>query len=418
MRVLVKGCLLEGERRVNILVEDGLISKISEGEIKDEAEVIEADGLWAIPGLVDLHVHTRVPGQEYKEDLKSASFAALKGGYTHILSMPNTDPPIDSPEVFEYVLSLAKDLPIYVFFTATLTKGRMGKEMVEMGILKRMGAKGFTDDGSWVDDDGVMLNLCTYASYFGCTVISHAEKPSLSTGFANYDINTLKYGMRFRLPLAEELAVYRDCRIAEITGCRLHIAHISYHRSVEIVREFKERGVKVTCEVTPHHLIFSTDKMEIYNPNLICNPPIRDEENRKALVRALKEGVIDFIATDHAPHAYYEKEAPVGETLPGIEGLETAFSALYTHLVLKGEIDLKTLIDAMSRKPANFLGVDTSIREGNEANFFLFNPNEKWLVKGEDIISKGKNNPFLGSELVGRVVGVFAKGKFYKEVRI
>jgi dihydroorotase, multifunctional complex type len=418
MRVLVKGCILEGERRVNILVEEGIISKVSEEEINTDAEVIEAEGIWAIPGLVDLHVHTRVPGQEYKEDLESVSRAALKGGYTHILSMPNTDPPIDSPEILEYALSLAKDLPIYVFFTATLTKGRKGREMVEMGMLHGMGAKGFTDDGSWVEDDSVMLNLCTYASYFGCKIISHAEKPSLSRGFANYDINTLKYGMRFRLPIAEELAVYRDCRIAELTGCHLHIAHISYSRSVEIVKKFKEMGVKVTCEVTPHHLIFSTDRIDLYNPNFICNPPIRDEENRKALVKALREGIIDFIATDHAPHAYHEKEAPVGETLPGIEGLETAFSALYTHLVLKGELDLKTLIDAMSRKPAKFLGVDNSIREGNEANFFLFDPNERWVVKEEDILSKGKNNPFLGSELVGKVVGVFAKGKFLKEDRI
>jgi len=418
MRVLVKGCILEGERRVNILVEEGIISKVSEEEINTDAEVIEAEGIWAIPGLVDLHVHTRIPGQEYKEDLESVSRAALKGGYTHILSMPNTDPPIDSPEILEYALSLAKDLPIYVFFTATLTKGRKGREMVEMGMLHGMGAKGFTDDGSWVEDDSVMLNLCTYASYFGCKIISHAEKPSLSRGFANYDINTLKYGMRFRLPIAEELAVYRDCRIAELTGCHLHIAHISYSRSVEIVKKFKEMGVKVTCEVTPHHLIFSTDRIDLYNPNFICNPPIRDEENRKALVKALREGIIDFIATDHAPHAYHEKEAPVGETLPGIEGLETAFSALYTHLVLKGELDLKTLIDAMSRKPAKFLGVDNSIREGNEANFFLFDPNERWVVKEEDILSKGKNNPFLGSELVGKVVGVFAKGKFLKEDRI
>ncbi len=416
MRFLIRGCLLEGERRVNVLVENGLISKISEDEIDTDAEIINAEGLWAIPGLVDLHVHARVPGQEHKEDLESLSKAAIKGGYTHVLSMPNTDPPIDSPEVLERVISLAKDLPIYVFFTATLTKGRKGKEMVEMGIMKKIGAKGFTDDGSWVEDDAVMLNVCTYASYFDCKVISHAEKSSLSTGFANYDINTLKYGFRFRLPLAEELAVYRDCRIAEITGCQLHIAHISYHRSVDIVKAFKDRGVRVTCEVTPHHLIFSTDRMDPYNPNLICNPPIRDEENRMALVKALKEGIIDFIATDHAPHAYHEKEAPVGETLPGVEGLETAFSALYTYLVLKGELDIKTLIWAMSKNPANFLGVDTSIREGNEANFFLFDPNESWVVRREDISSKGKNNPFLGSKLMGRIVGIFAKGKFLKEV--
>ncbi|EJF05825.1 dihydroorotase-like cyclic amidohydrolase, partial [Thiovulum sp. ES] len=256
------------------------------------------EGLWAIPGLVDLHVHARTPGQEHKEDLESVSRAALEGGYTHILSMPNTEPPIDSPEVLEYVQSLAKDLPIYVFFAATLTKGRKGKEMVEMGILSRMGAKGFTDDGSWVEDDAVMLNLCAYASHFNCRIISHAEKSSLSTGFANYDLNTLKYGMKFRLPLAEELAVYRDCRMAEITGCQLHIAHISYHRSVEIVKKFKEMGVKVTCEVTPHHLIFSTENIDLYDPNFVCNPPIRDEENRKALLKALKEGIIDFIATD------------------------------------------------------------------------------------------------------------------------
>ncbi|MEO0175289.1 MAG: dihydroorotase [candidate division WOR-3 bacterium] len=417
MKYLVKNCLLEGGEKVDILVEGGKIVSLSTKSLKvDDALVIDAEGLWAIPGLVDMHTHARVPGQEHKETLESLSKAALRGGYTHLLIMPNTEPPIDSPEVFEYVKMLTKGLPVNVFISATITKGRMGKELVEMGMLKEGGAKAFTDDGNWVEDDFVMLNACTYASNFDVMVISHSEKPQLSKGFANYDEKTLKYGMKFRLPISEELAVYRDCRLAEISGCHLHVAHISYYGSVEVIKMFKERGANITCEVTPHHLIFSTDNIEPYNPNFICNPPIRDEENRRKLVRALKEGFIDIVATDHAPHAYYEKEITVDETLPGIEGLETSFSALYTHLVLPGDMDIKTLIDVMSHKPAKLLGIDNSIREGNEANFFLFNPNIKWVVKGSDILSKGKNNPFIGKELRGRVVSVFCKGKYIKEV--
>lgn len=417
MKYLVKNCLLEGRENVNILVEGGKIVSISSKNLKvEDALVINAKGLWAIPGLVDMHTHARVPGQEHKETFESVSKAALRGGYTHILIMPNTEPPMDSPEVLEYVKNLTKGLPINIFLSATITKGRKGKEIVEMGILKESGVKAFTDDGNWVEDDFVMLNACIYASNFSTTIISHAEKPHLSQGFANYDIKTLKYGMNFRFPISEEFAVYRDCRLAEISGCHLHIAHVSYYGSVEVIKMFKERGANITCEITPHHLVFSTDNIEIYNPNFICNPPIRDEENRKKLVKALKEGVIDVVATDHAPHAYYEKETVLKETLPGVEGLETSFSALYTYLVLSGDIDLKTLIDVMSHKPAKILGVDNSIKEGNRANFFLFNPNVKWVVKEGDILSKGKNNPFIGKELTGRVVSVFCNGKYIKEV--
>ncbi len=415
MKLLIKGALIEGERKASVLVEDGKISRISTEDINvSDAEVVNAEGLWLLPGLVDLHVHTRVPGYEHKEDLNTVSLAAIYGGFTHILAMPNTDPPVDSPEIITSLYSISKDLPVNVFFAAAITKGRKGYEITEMGLLKESGARAFTDDGSWVPSDSVMLNACIYASEFDLLIISHAEKPELAGGFANYDINNLKSGMKFRLSLAEELAVYRDCRFAEVSGCRMHIAHISSKEAVKVLSMFRDRGARISCEITPHHLIFSTDKVDIYNPNYICNPPIRDEENREFLVESLKNGTIDIIATDHAPHPYYEKETVVKDTPPGIEGLETAFSAIYTYLIKKGEVGIGRILQAMSYTPASYLGVDTSIKEGNEANFFLFDPKIKWRVSPEDIVSKSKNNPFIGRELEGKVVATYCKGKFIR----
>ncbi len=415
MRYLIKNALIEGKYKANVLIEKGKIRSISDRELEvEEAEVIKADGLWLLPGLVDLHVHSRVPGGEHKEDFKTLTEAALNGGYTHIVCMPNTDPPVDTPEMISYLYTITKNLPVNIFFTGTITKRREGNEIVEIGLMKKAGAVGFTDDGNWVKRADVMLNACIYARKFDAMLISHAEEPTLSKGYANYDKIMLKHGLKFRLPISEEIAVYRDCRLSELTNCHIHIAHVSSAGSVEIIKKFKEKGARVSAEITPHHLIFSTENIDPYDPIFRCNPPIRDEENRKKLVEALKDGVIDVVATDHAPHAYYEKERPIMEALPGIEGLETAFSSLYTHFVLRGMLSLSTLLDVMSYNPGRMLGVDNSIREGNHANFFLFDPKVKWKVKKEDILSKSKNNPFIGRELTGRVVAVFSKGKFLR----
>ncbi len=409
MRYLLKRGLLYGETPADILIEDGRIVKI--GDVSEGAdEVIDLNERYVLPALVDPHVHAREPGQEYKEDLTSVSQAAATGGYAHIAVMPNTDPPVDTPEVLRSLRSRADGLPVYVHFVGAITKGRKGQEIVEMGLMKDEGAVAFSDDGNWVSDPAVMFNALVYASHLKAPIITHAEVPELARGFAHYDPVNLKYGMRFRPALAEELAVYRDARMAEITGAHLHVAHVSAKETVSLIREFKGRGVKITAEVTPHHLVFSTDKVPFYDPTFRVNPPIRSEEDRLALLSALKEGVIDFVATDHAPHAYYEKEAPLTDALPGIEGLETAFSALYTHTVLTGDLSLKDLVNVMSKKPARFLGVDVSIAEGKEANLFVFDQDADWKVSEEDIRSKSRNNPFLGGTLRGRVIVTFAKG--------
>ncbi len=409
MRYLLKGGLLYGESPADVLIEDGRIVKV--GDVSEGAdEVIDLKGAYVLPALVDPHVHAREPGQEYKEDLHSVSQAAAVGGYAHIAVMPNTSPPVDRPEVLRGLKAKAETLPVRMHFVAAITKGREGKELVEMGLLKEEGAVAFSDDGSWVSNPAVMFNALLYASHLGLPVITHAEVPELSKGFAHYDPINLKYGMKFRMPLAEELAVYRDVRMAEITGAHIHIAHVSAKESLEVIGTFRERGVRVTVEVTPHHLLFSTEKIPFYDPVFRVNPPIRSEEDRRALVEALKAGFIDFVATDHAPHAPYEKEAPLTDALPGIEGLETAFSALYTHLVETGEVSLKDLVSLMSGRPARFLGVSVAIEEGREANLFVFDPKAEWRVKEEDLASKSRNNPFLGEVLRGRVILTFAKG--------
>ncbi len=409
MRYLLKGGLLYGESPADVLIEDGLIAEI--GDVKGGADKeIDLKGRYVLPALVDPHVHAREPGFEYKEDLVSVSEAAVFGGYAHVAVMPNTSPPVDTPEMVRSLKARSEFLPLYVHFVGAITKGREGRELVEMGLMKEAGAVAFSDDGDWIRDPAVMFNALLYASYVGLPVITHAEVPELARGFAHYDTNNLKYGMRFRMALAEELAVYRDVRIAEITGAHIHVAHVSSRDSLHLISRFKERGVKVTAEVTPHHLIFSTDRLPFYDPLYRVNPPIRSEEDRLALIKALKSGVIDFVATDHAPHSYYEKEAPLTDALPGIEGLETAFSSLYTYLVLSGEIHLKDLLLLMSERPARFLGVDVGIEVGKEANLFVFDQDAEWVVSEEDIRSKSKNNPFLGATLRGRVVLTFAKG--------
>ncbi len=410
MRYLLKGGLLYGESPADVLIEDGRIVEV--GDVKGGAdEEIDLKGRYVLPALVDPHVHAREPGFEYKEDLASVSEAAAAGGYSHVAVMPNTSPPIDTPEMIRSLRARSEDLPVYVCFVGAITKGREGKELVEMGLMKEAGAVAFSDDGHWVKDPAVMFNALTYASHVGLPVITHAEVPELAKGFAHYDTTNLKYGMRFRTALAEELAVYRDVRMAEITGAHIHVAHVSARESLNLISQFKERGVKVTAEVTPHHLLFSTDRIPFYDPLYRVNPPIRSEEDRLALVEALKSGLIDFVATDHAPHAHYEKEAPLTDALPGIEGLETAFSALYTHLVLTGDLHLRDLIALMSERPARFLGVEVGVEEGREANLFVFDQDAEWTVSEGDLRSKSGNNPFVGTTLRGRVILTFAKGR-------
>ncbi|NPB02846.1 MAG: dihydroorotase [Thermotogae bacterium] len=399
-----------GETPADILVEEGKIKKI--GNVSEGAdEVIDIQGRFVLPGLVDPHAHAREPGQEHKETLDSLSEAAVRGGYTHVAVMPNTSPPIDTPELVRSILRRAEGLAVHIHVIGALTKGRKGGELVEVGLMKEAGVIALSDDGDWVTDASVMFNALTYAAYFNLPIITHAEVPELAGGFAHYDPITLKYGMKFRLSLAEELAVYRDGRLAQIAEAHLHVAHVSAAETLEIIRSLKNKGVKITAEVTPHHLLFSTERIPLHDPLFRVNPPIRSEKDRLALIDALKEGIIDFVATDHAPHSLYEKEAPISEAAAGIEGLETAFSALFTHLVKTGEISLKDLVRWMATEPGHFMGVSTAIEVGKEANLVVFDQDARWVPSEKDLASAGKNNPFLGKELCGRVILTFAKGK-------
>ncbi|NPA80292.1 MAG: dihydroorotase [Thermotogae bacterium] len=409
MRYLLKGGLILGETPADILIEDGRITKI--GDVRaDGAEVIDVGGRFVLPALADPHVHAREPGFEHKETLETVSWAAVAGGYAHVGVMPNTSPPIDSPEMVRALKARSENLPVGIHVVGAITKGREGRELTEMGLMREAGAFAFSDDGSWVSDPSVMLNALIYASHMGVPLITHAEVPELARGFANYDAVGIKYGMRFRSPLAEELAIYRDARMASLVGAHLHVAHISTPDGLEVALSFRERGARITTEITPHHLLFSTDRIPFYDPTFRVNPPIRSEADRRAMVDAFRKGLIDFVATDHAPHAYYEKEAPLTDASPGVEGLETAFSALYTHLVLTGEMSLRDLLVRMSARPADFLGVAVSLSEGSEANLFVFDQDAEWKVREEDLRSASKNNPFLGKVLRGRVLMTFAKG--------
>ncbi len=400
------------DEKLDILIVGDRIGKIGKNISDNEAKVIDASGLTIFPGFIDLHAHLREPGFEYKEDITSGSKAAVAGGYTTVLAMPNTNPPIDSPEAVEYILKrsdevgLARILPI-----GTITKGRAGEELADLRLMAEFGAVAFSDDGDWVANSSVMRRALEYVPDF--PIVSHAEDKTLSLkGVMNESPLSYKLGIKGIPSEAEEIAIARDVLLAKLTNGRLHIAHVSSRGSVEIVAQAKSKNLRVTAEVTPHHLLFTEEELKTYDPIFKVNPPLRTEVDRKALIEALKDGIIDCIATDHAPHASFEKEFDLNQAPFGILELEVAFSSLYTHLVLKNELDLATLVMAMTYKPAKIFGFERmgEIREGYLADLSIWNLNEKWTVK--DLKSKSKNTPFWGKELQGKIKYTIVGGKF------
>jgi len=397
--------------KYDILIVDEKIEKISESISDKEAKIIDATGLTIFPGFIDLHAHLREPGFEYKEDIESGSKAAVAGGFTTVLAMPNTNPAIDTPEAVEYIVKrsnevgLARILPI-----GAITKNRAGEELADLRLMAESGAVAFSDDGDWVANSSVMRRALEYVP--DTPIVSHAEDKTLSLkGIMNESPLSYKLGIKGIPSEAEEIAIARDVLLAKLTGGRLHIAHVSSKLSIEIISQAKSKNLRVTAEVTPHHLLFTEEALKTYNPIFKVNPPLRSDNDRKALIEALKTGVIDCIATDHAPHASFEKEFDLNQAPFGILELEVAFSSLYTHLVLKNDLDLATLVTSMSYKPARIFGLEKmgEIREGFQADLSIWDLKKKWIVK--DLKSKSRNTPFLGKELYGKIKFTIVGGK-------
>ena len=430
--VLVKGGRIvdpaQGmDERGDLLILDGVVAVIqTEIASPDGARVIDAAGLVACPGFIDLHCHLREPGFEYKETTATGTRAAARGGFTTVCAMPNTDPVMDSRAVVDFVLRLAREEgAVRVLPIGAVTAGSRGAALTEMAELAEAGAVGFSDDGHPVADANVMRQALSYASGLGLPIINHCEVPELSAGgVMNEGWVATRLGLKGLPRSAEEAMVARDIALAETTGGRLHVAHASTAGTVELVRQAKERGLKVTCEATPHHLTLTDEtvlgrgaaayeplSVSAYDTNAKVAPPLRSRPDVEAMVEGLRDGTVDLIATDHAPHASIEKMCTFDEAANGISVLETALGSLMS-LVHSGALPLPTLVDRLTAAPARFLGVGLgTLRPGAPADVTLFDPAAEWVVDPAAFASRGKNTPLAGATLKGRVAATIAAGR-------
>jgi dihydroorotase len=401
-------------QEVDILIENGIIKEVGRGLSANKAEIIKGKGKFVFPGFIDLHVHLREPGREDEETIRSGSKAAARGGFVGIACMPNTDPPLDNPTEIAGVLEEARRVGLVeVYPIATITKGRQGKVLSEMGRLLKAGAVAFSDDGNGVAIPKLMRRALEYAKSFNALLILHEEDPSLSQGGqVNEGFYSTLLGLKGLPGLAEEVMVARDLLLAEELGARIHITHVSTRRSLELIREAKKKEVKVTCDVTPHHLILNHEGLVSFDTNLKVKPPLRSQEDIEALREGLKDGLVDAIASDHAPHAWEEKTVEFEEAAFGIVGLETTAQLIYTELVEKKIITLNQMAEKLSLNPALILGVDLpKIEKGAFANLVVYDPNAETIINPEHFQSKSRNTPFAGRAVKGQVSYVFSKGQ-------
>lgn len=397
------------ERDGDICIKDGKIVSIGESlsinrdSVSKEDVVIDGTGLVAAPGLIDVHVHFRDPGFTYKEDIYTGARAAAKGGFTTVVCMANTKPPVDNEETLQYIIEEGKKTGIHVLQAAAVSKGLQGKELTDMALLKAKGAAGFTDDGIPLLDEALVKEAMERAAELDLPLSFHEEVPAfiINNGI-NHGKVSEQLGIYGSPALAEDSLVARDCMIALHTGATIDIQHISSAASVKMVKLAKELGADVYAEVTPHHFTLTEEAVLKYGTLAKMNPPLRTEKDRQAIIQGLKDGSIDIIATDHAPHSKEEKERPLTEAPSGITGLETALGLAVTNLVRPGHLTMMELMEKMSLNPARLYRLDSGfIKEGAAADLVIFDPNEEWIA-GE-YASKSSNTPFTGEKLFGKV---------------
>jgi dihydroorotase len=401
----------------DVLVEDETILEVGSGLEVSGSDVIDGRGLVLAPGLVDLHAHLREPGFEHKETIDSGARAAAAGGYTAICAMPNTDPVADNAAVVAEVRALAEKVALCdVHPAAAITRGLEGESLTDMGELSEAGVRLFTDDGHCVESSRVMRLALEYATQFDVVICQHAQDAGLSEGWQMHEGHySALLGLTGAPAEAEEVVVARDVALARLTGGRLHLTHLSAAGSVELVAGAKARGVRVTSDVTPHHLALLDEDLVGYDTNLRVNPPLRSAEHRDALRAGLAAGTIDAVATDHAPHAPEEKEREFDQAPPGTIGLETALAVVLTELVSPGLLTLSDAVDRLSTAPAGILGLTDQggpIAPGVPANLVVFDPAAGWTVGDRPFHSMATNSAFLGRRLSGRVLHTMLRGAF------
>lgn len=420
MRLLIKnGRVIDPangvDAQLDILVEDGKISAIQAGLVVGEGcQVLEATGKIVAPGFVDMHVHLREPGYEYKETIATGTGAAAMGGFTSVACMPNTNPVADNGAVITLIKEKARvEGRVNVFPIGAITKGSAGKELTEVAELVDAGAVALSDDGQPVMNSQIMRQAMEYSRPFDLPIISHCEDKNLSAGGAMHEgyISTI-LGLKGIVSVAEEAMVARDIMLAELTGARVHIAHVSTAGSVRLLRDAKERGIAVTAEATPHHFSLTDEAVRGYNTNTKVNPPLRSAEDVQAVVAGLADGTIDCIATDHAPHGVDDKEVEFDYAPFGIVGMETAVPLAVTKLIRSGKLDWSRLVALFSVNPCRILNVPGgSLKVGNVADITVIDPDLKRTVSARDFVSKGKNCPFDGWELYGWPVATIVGGR-------
>ncbi len=400
----------------DLLLEDGLVTEIGSRLVAGDTKTFDASGLLVFPGFIDLHAHLREPGREYAETVATGLKAAAAGGFTAVCAMPNTDPVNDSRAISEYLVSKARGAAgPRLYPIGAVTKGQRGGELAEFGEMRVAGAVAVSDDGKWLADGALLRRAFEHARLFGMPVVQHCEDPSLSGGAPMHEgaVST-RLGLPGQPAIAEAAALARDLLVAEVAGGRLHVAHLSTARSLELVAEARARGLSVTCEVTPHHLTLTDEEIARsgFSTNFKMNPPLREAEDLSALGAGLEDGTVDAIATDHAPHHEDEKSLDFGTAPFGVVGLETAVAVVHDRLVRTGKLSLKRFAEVFSAGPARAFGLPGgTLAPGSPANVTLFDPRTRWRIDPSRFESLSRNTPFAGWDLVGAVAATIVEGR-------
>ncbi len=398
----------------DLFVKDGKIAASLSAAEKKRAKKIDAAGLVACPGLVDIHVHFREPGQTHKETIATGSHCAAAGGFTTVVCMPNTSPVADNAGTIQFINdAVRRDAVVKVLPTGCITVGMKGQALAPIGSLKRMGVVAITDDGDCVQNNELMRRACEYAKMFGLPIMDHCQDHSMTQGAVmNEGIVSTRLGLRGWPNAAEDLIVSRNVILSSYTGAHIHMQHISSQNSVEILRRAKSRGIRVTAEATPHHIALTDEAIATYDPNFKMNPPLRTEEDRLAIIAGLRDGTLDCISTDHAPHTDYEKDREFDYAPNGILGLETSLAITLDVLVRQNKFKLPHVIDLMTRRPAALVGLPAgTLTPGAAADICLFDPKEKWRYDAKAGFSKSSNSPWHNQTLTGRVKTTIVDGR-------
>ena len=421
--VMLKGGMIidpyhKKKYKSDVLIKDGKIFEIGDFDPPKSCEIIDCEGKIITHGFCDLHVHFREPGREDKETLQTGSIAAMAGGFTRVCVMPNTTPPLDTPESINFIIKKAENAPIHIHPIGAVSKGQDGKDITEMGLMHKEGAVAFSDDGLPIQDGGIMRIALEYSKLIDVPIINHAEDECLrDEGLMHEGTISTRLGLPGNPDLAESSMVHRDLELADFVGAKIHIPHVSSSKAVDLIRKMKKHKDDVTAEVTPHHLFFNDEDLISYDTNLKVGPPIRTENDRKSLIDAVKDGTIDCIATDHAPHTIEDKETTFDLATFGMIGLESCFGIVNKVLCKDSKMDLIDLISFLTNRPREIMGFDCDLFSvGSSAEIVVIDPEQDWVFSREDIKSRSINSPYIGKELFGKVQFTISRSHLYKSV--